>query len=156
MSLKPQLAAYFADYDAYHRAPMNRLTHEIAIPLIVFHVVAMLSWIPLGAPFGMALHLGHVVWLVATLWYLSLDLRLGVLMGLLVAVCFPLAAVTPKLVVVILAVVGWLVQLAGHIVWEKRQPAFLDNMLQALIGPLFFVAKAVGLWPARPATVSSH
>lgn len=154
--LKPALEAYFVEYDDDHRSHMNQLTHQVAIPLIVFHVLAMLSWISLGAPFGYALNLAHVVWLAATLFYLTLDVRLGLLIGLLMAVCFPIAAVTPKLVVVLVAIVGWLVQLAGHIVWEKRQPAFLENLLQALIGPLFFVAKLIGLWPARTATVTSH
>ena len=154
--LKPALEAYFVEYDEHHRSSMNQWTHQMAIPLIVFHVIAMLSWISLGAPFGYALNLAHVVWLAATLWYLVLDVRLGLLIGLLTAMCFPVAAVTPKLVVVLLAIVGWLVQLVGHVVREKRQPAFLEHLLQALIGPLFFVAQLVGLWPARTATVTSH
>jgi len=41
-------------------------------------------------------------------------------------------------------------QLAGHVVWEKNSPAFLQNLLQALVGPLFFVAVLTGEWP-RPA-----
>lgn len=154
--LKPALMAYFAEYADHHRSSMNELTHRIAIPLIVFHTLAMLSWIPLGAPFGFSLSVAHVLWVAATLWYLTLDARLGALMGLLMAICFPVAAVTPKLLVVLLCVFAWLVQLAGHVVWEKRQPAFVQNLLQALIGPLFFVAKGVGLWPARPVTVTSH
>jgi uncharacterized membrane protein YGL010W len=144
--LKPALVAQFRLYDEYHRHETNRLTHKIAIPLIVFHIIAMLTWIPLGSPFGFSLTLGHVVYVVAVAWYLTLDVRLGALMALLMAVCFPLAAITPKWLVVTVAIVGWLVQLAGHVVWEKRQPAFVTNLLQALIGPLYFVATLVGLW----------
>ena len=50
---------------------------------------------------------------------------------------------------VALAVVGWAVQLAGHSVREKNRPAFLTNLLQALIGPLFFVAVLLGVWRPR-------
>ena len=70
-------------------------------------------------------------------------------MAVLLALCFPLAAITPGPVVIALAVVGWVVQLAGHAVWEKNRPAFATNLLQALIGPLFFVAVLTGVW--RPA-----
>lgn len=155
-TLKPTLVEQFALYDEYHRHETNRLTHKIAIPLIVFHIIAMLTWIPLGSPFGHALTLGHVVYILAIGWYLSLDTRLGLLMALLFATCFPLAEVTPRWLVVLVAVVGWLVQLAGHVVWEKRQPAFLTNLLQALIGPLYFVATLVGLWsPGRSTSLEA-
>ena len=60
----------------------------------------------------------------------------------------PLAAITPWPVVVALALVGWLIQLAGHVVWEKRSPAFVRNLVQALVGPLYFVAILLGDWPA--------
>ncbi len=77
-------------------------------------------------------------------------------MALLFALCFPLAAITPRPVVVAAAIVGWLVQLAGHSVWEKNRPAFLTNVLQALIGPLYFVAILGGIWrPSSAATPST-
>jgi len=157
--LKPALEAQFQLYADYHRHPMNRLTHKLAIPLIVFHVLAMLSWVSLGSTVGRALgfplHLGHLAYLAAVAWYLRLDARLGLLMALLLALGFPLSAVTPRPVVVGIALSGWLIQLAGHLVWEKRSPAFLTNLLQALIGPLFFVAVLVGVWPARRAEVGA-
>jgi len=55
------------------------------------------------------------------------------------------------------ALVGWTVQLAGHSVWEKNRPAFLKNMFQALIGPMFFVALLTGDWPDKsPDAAVSH
>ena len=144
--LKPKLRALFVEYADCHRHPMNRLTHKIAIPLIVFHIVAMLTWIPLFTVAGVQVNAAHVAYLAAIGWYFSLHVRLGVTMALLFAICFPLAAVTPWPAVVAIAVAGWLVQLAGHVVWEKRSPAFLRNLLQALVGPLFFVAILTGDW----------
>jgi uncharacterized membrane protein YGL010W len=152
--MKPTLQRYFDDYADDHRHPMNRLTHKIAIPLIVFHVVAMLDWVKLPlAPVeiaGIAIEasLGHVIYLAAVAFYLALHVPLALVMALLMAACFPLGSMTPKPVVVGIAVLGWLVQLAGHSVFEKNRPAFLKNMLQVLIGPLFFVA--VGLGAYRP------
>ncbi len=41
-----------------------------------------------------------------------------------------------------LAVIGWAFQIVGHAVFERRRPAFLDNLTHMLIGPMFVVAKA--------------
>lgn len=146
-----RLAQWFQEYADGHRHPTNRLTHKIAIPLIVFHVLAMLDWVRLAEipGTGVALSLGHVGGLVAVGWYLSLNVRLGLVMGVLGALCFPIAAVTPKAAVVAIAVFAWGIQLAGHSIWEKNRPAFLQNLGHALIGPLFFVALITGDWPRR-------
>lgn len=146
-TLHPTLERWFLDYTAAHRHPTNRLTHKFAIPVIVFHIIAMLDWVKLPVEVaGLPLSLGHVAYLAAVGFYLRFHAVLGAAMAVLMALCFPLAAITPKPVVVGLAVVGWLVQLAGHVVWEKNQPAFLKNLLQALIGPMFFVAVVLGVW----------
>lgn len=149
--LAPRLVAWFQDYADGHRHPTNRLTHKIAIPLIVFHILAMLDWVRLFEVGGVGITAGHVGWLVAVAWYLTLNVRLGVLMAVLFALCFPIAAVTPGWVVVAIAVFAWGIQLAGHSVWEKNRPAFLKNLAHALIGPLFFVALLTGDWPAKRA-----
>ncbi len=148
--LKPRLEALFRDYADSHQHPTNRLTHKIAIPLIVFHVLAMLDWVkllPIGGT-GYQLSLGHVVLAAAVGWYAWMDVKLAAIMAVACAVCFPLGWITPRWLVVTLAVCAWLVQLAGHVVWEKRQPAFFRNLLQALVGPLFFVAVLTGDWPS--------
>jgi len=149
--LDPRLVTWFQDYADGHRHPTNRLTHKIAIPVIVFHILAMLDWVHLVAlpGVGFPLTLGHLGWLVASVWYLSLNVRLGLIMAFLFGLCFPLAAVTPWWAVVALAVFGWGIQLAGHSVWEKNRPAFLKNIGHALIGPLFFVAVLTRDWPPR-------
>jgi uncharacterized membrane protein YGL010W len=150
----PWLNRWFATYTADHRHPMNRVTHKIAIPLIVFHIFAMLDWVKLGAAWdvggwSIAPSLGHVGYLVAIAFYAWLNLGLAAMMAVLFALTFPLAAWTPGWVVVTAAVVGWAVQMAGHAVWEKNKPSFTSNILQALIGPMFFVAVLSGVY--RPA-----
>lgn len=144
--MSPALRALFQDYAESHRHPTNRLTHKVAIPLIVFHVVAMLDWVRLFTVAGVTVTLGMVGVGAALLWYLRMSVKLGLLMAVFLALCFPLARVTPWPVVVAIAVVGWLVQLAGHAVWEKKSPAFLTNLLQALVGPVFFLACLTGDW----------
>lgn len=144
--MSPRLRALFEEYEDVHRHPMNRLTHKIAIPVIVFHIVAMLSWIPLATVGGFELNLAHLAYLATVVWYLGLSVKLGLVMAAAYALCFPLAAITSWPVVVALAIAGWIVQLAGHAVWEKRSPAFMRNLVQALVGPLYFVAILLGDW----------
>lgn len=153
--LDAKLHALFQDYADGHRHPTNRLTHKIAIPLIAFHVVAMLDWVKLveipGAS-GYMLSLGHLAFFGGVGWYLSMNVRLGLLMALFFVACFPIAAYTPVWAVVAIAIVAWGIQLAGHSIWEKNRPAFLKNMAHALIGPLFFMAILTGDWPPKPAS----
>ena len=39
-----------------------------------------------------------------------------------------------------LFIVGWAFQTVGHI-WEGRKPAFVDDLVGLLVGPLFVVAE---------------
>ena len=48
-----------------------------------------------------------------------------------------------------LFLVGWVVQFIGH-GFEGRKPAFLDDLVGLLIGPLFIVAEGGFLLGLRP------
>ena len=154
--LKPALARHFEEYADFHRHPMNRLTHKIAIPLIVFHIVAMLDWVrfvQVGqvGDTPVFLSLAWPVYLAVVVWYLTLNVKLGIAMAVFYGICIPVGWFVPWPAVVAIAVGAWLIQLAGHSVWEKNRPAFLKNLLQALIGPLFFAAILLGEWPPKTA-----
>jgi uncharacterized membrane protein YGL010W len=47
-----------------------------------------------------------------------------------------------------LFVVGWIFQSVGHI-WEGKKPAFLDDLMGLIIGPLFVAAELVFLMGGR-------
>ena len=144
--LHPQLQTWFAEYNDSHRHPTNRLTHKFAIPVIVFHIVAMLTWVRLPGPelLWWPMSLGLVFAVGTLLFYIRYSVKYAALMTVSVVPMLYLAEVTPVWVVIALAVAGWLVQLAGHVVWEKKSPAFLRNLLQALIGPIYFLALLTG------------
>lgn len=151
--LNPRLQALFDDYASSHQHPTNRLTHKVAIPVIVLHIVAMLDWVRLvSLPVipGGALTLGMVAWLLATAWYLRSDLKLGLIVSAGTALCFPIGRMLPVWAVIAIAVAGWLIQLAGHAVWEKKSPSFLTNLVHALVGPMFFVALLTGDYSLKP------
>ena len=142
--MRPRLQRLLADYGDYHRHPRNRIAHEIGIPLIVFHVVAMLDWVALFGVGQVTVTSAHLVLLPLGLWYLSLDLRLGMLLVIFSAACLALGTVTPVWAVGVIAVVGWVIQFVGHSVWEKRRPAFADDVVGLLVGPLFVAALLCG------------
>jgi uncharacterized membrane protein YGL010W len=153
----PRLLALFDDYSSSHQHPTNRLTHKVAIPAIVLHIVAMLDWVRLvaipGIPGG-GLTLGMIAWALATVWYLRADVKLGLIVSAAMALCFPLGRMIPVWAVVAIAVSGWLIQLAGHAVWEKKSPSFLTNLVHALVGPLFFVALLTGDYSLKPQQIA--
>ena len=46
-------------------------------------------------------------------------------------------------------IVGWIIQAIGHI-FEKRRPAFTDNLMQLLIGPLFLMFEVFSALKLKP------
>jgi uncharacterized membrane protein YGL010W len=84
-------------------------------------------------------------------YYLLLDMRLGLVMSGLLATCVWGALFTAELatrewlaVGLGLFVTGWIIQFLGHH-YEGRKPAFVDDIIGLLIGPLFVVAE-FGFW----------
>jgi uncharacterized membrane protein YGL010W len=141
-TLTDQLAAYAA----YHRDRRNIALHLIGIPLILASIEILVSR-PVFALGGIGLTPAILISAVVGLFYLRLDLRLGIVMALVLAGCAwggravaALPTATWLGMGIGLFVVGWIIQLIGH-VQEGRKPAFLDDVMGLLIGPLFVVAE---------------
>jgi uncharacterized membrane protein YGL010W len=143
------LVDHLANYASYHRDRRNIATHFVGIPMIVVAIEGLLA-----RPALAGVTPGMVVTALAVLFYLALDLRFGVAMaGVLAAACWggtqiAAASTASWLTVSIgLFVVGWIIQFIGHF-FEGRKPAFVDDLVGLLVGPLFVVAEvafAVGV-----------
>ena len=140
------LTDQLSHYAAYHRDPRNVTTHLVGVPLIVVAVTTLL-----GRPSTMigavALSPALVAAVVAALYYLRLDLRFGAVMTLILAIAVGvgqwlagLATVAWLSAGVGLFVIGWIFQFVGHH-YEGRKPAFVDDLVGLLIGPLFVTAE---------------
>lgn len=138
------LRAHFNDYAAFHGTPGNKACHYIGIPLIVLSLFAMLASVPLFAMAGYTVTLAEVVLLLTTLYYLTLDPLLALMMAVVSAALLFVGRYIPLPVAVVLFVVGWIFQFIGHYVYEKRAPAFYRNAAHLLVGPLWILAKATG------------
>jgi uncharacterized membrane protein YGL010W len=133
------LTEQLSNYAKYHRDRRNIATHFVGIPMIVLAVVALLARVPavaavaaaggaifylvLDRPFGVAMTalLGAAVWAGIGLGALPLVQWLGAALGLFI--------------------IGWIIQFVGH-AFEGRKPAFVDDLLSFMIGPLFVTVEA--------------
>jgi uncharacterized membrane protein YGL010W len=142
-------------YAGYHRDRRNLVTHVVGIPLIVFAVVVLMSrpaWSMLDAlPLSPAL----VAVCVAGIYYLRLDLGIGAVMSVFLLLCLLLAApiaaaasATWLAAGVGIFVFGWVLQFIGHI-YEGRKPAFVDDLMGLIIGPIFVMAEVAFMFGMR-------
>jgi uncharacterized membrane protein YGL010W len=135
-------------YASYHRDKRNILTHFIGVPMIVFAVVVFLSRPALsisGLPVPMSAAL--IAAIAATIYYIALDVSLGLVMAVVFALflMFGAAAAASSTQTWLITgagffIVGWIIQFVGHY-YEGKKPAFVDDVMGLLIGPLFVVAE---------------
>ncbi|MGB3621629.1 MAG: Mpo1-like protein [Ketobacter sp.] len=141
-------------YAAYHRDKRNVFSHFIGIPMIVFAVTILLSRPGVNLT-GFLISPALLVALAAQFYYFRLDFRFGVAMALFLGLCLwgaqhiALLSTAQWLAWGIgLFVVGWIIQFVGHI-YERRKPAFLDDVMGLAIGPLFVMAELAFLLGLR-------
>jgi uncharacterized membrane protein YGL010W len=149
------LTEQLATYASYHRDRRNIATHFIGIPMILFSIVLLLSrpvWLTHDIlPVTPAL----LISIVLGIYYLRLDISLGLFMCIILVSMLKIAAplamgATDTWLTwgIGLFVVGWIFQSIGHI-WEGKKPAFLDDLIGLIIGPLFVAAELVFLMGGR-------
>jgi uncharacterized membrane protein YGL010W len=144
-----RIDALFQEYASYHSTKGNLVCHSVGIPLIIFGVFSILLKVslPLRLPWG-PLTLAEVLLILATGYYLTLEVRIALVM-FIVGLLFDLLARGVDNVWVGVAAfgVGWVFQGIGHSVYEKKAPAFFRNLVHLLVGPAFIVNKVLHLRP---------
>jgi uncharacterized membrane protein YGL010W len=132
-----------SQYAEYHRDKRNIVTHFVGIPLIIFAIGILLARFSIGG-----LTLAWIVWALATAWYLTrgnlvLGLATSLVNAALIAMAHPFAAM---LFANWLSwglgafALGWVFQFIGHF-YEGRKPAFVDDLVGLLVGPMFVVGE---------------
>ncbi|RZL01649.1 MAG: DUF962 domain-containing protein [Rubrivivax sp.] len=150
-----KLVDLLAQYASYHRDRRNILTHLVGIPVIVLSLMVLLARPTLFTAGGVALNPGMVIATLLALYYLKLDLRMGAVMAVVLALGLDVALYTAPLATgawlglgLGLFVVGWVIQFLGHH-YEGRKPAFVDDLIGLIIGPLFVLAEVAFLLGLR-------
>ncbi|CAM3043860.1 transmembrane protein [Legionella steigerwaltii] len=135
-------------YAAYHQNVQTRYTHMAGVPIIILSVMILLGFVKIIMPGVFATNLACLGTLIALIYYFRLNWQLALaltpimLILLLIANWFSQDGPTTLGVwsFVVLFIVGWGLQFYGHYL-EGKKPAFMDNLSQALIAPLYLVAE---------------
>ncbi len=141
------LADQMAIYAAYHQDARNKATHFIGVPIIVLSLFIPLAWLRVEFG-GVAISAAMLFAAVVVLYYLVLDVPMGIAMALIFAALLwvgdriaALGAAHAWAWFTALFIGGWILQLVGH-VYEGRRPALADNLFQIFVAPIFLVAEA--------------
>ncbi|MEY3475045.1 MAG: hypothetical protein RL087_1503 [Pseudomonadota bacterium] len=139
-------------YARYHRDPRNIATHLLGIPLIVLGVGVLLSrpGIPLDPGSAWMFSPGWALWSAAALWYITrggwvIPLSVILVNAVLMALAHWVALQVESDWVfwgLGLFTIGWVIQFIGHY-YEGRKPAFVDDLIGLLVGPMFVCAEVL-------------
>lgn len=155
---------HLSTYAEYHRDQRNIWTHFIGVPMIVFAVIVLLSR-PGFELAGLSLTPAMLVFVVTSAFYLRLNLVFGLIMVALMGAGIYFANALAALSTLVWAgtgvglfVIGWIIQFVGHH-YEGKKPAFVDDLVGLLIGPLFVTAEilfALGMFKSLEAQIEAR
>jgi uncharacterized membrane protein YGL010W len=140
-------------YGAYHNNPINIGIHMACVPLILATSLLLATNSPTIIPLpiwltipNLPLNAGTIGAIGYSVFYLLLEpvagtITLPMIIGWTafakhLTTLYPTTSNTAAIAIFAIA---WLAQFLGHGVFEKRAPALLDNLVQALVLAPFFV-----------------
>lgn len=141
------LSEHLIQYAHYHRDKRNIYTHFFGIPLIVIALFSLLSF-----ELFAGVTATQLVVLLSLVFYFRLSFSMGLVMLVFSLACYiaAQALVTQQTTILWLAlsaavfILGWVLQFIGHY-FEGKKPAFVDDLVGLLIGPLFVMAELMFL-----------
>ncbi|ANW01522.1 hypothetical protein LMTR13_16440 [Bradyrhizobium icense] len=146
------MSSYFrrqlADYVEYHRDPWNCAMHVFGIVFLFLAAILPLSLWSITI-FGFQTSAAAIAVIPVLIYWFLLDFALGAaILGAAIVLLSAAAAIVGHTttagmwsLTAILIVVGVASQVVGHRVFERRQPALVDNPSHLLLGPMFVMAK---------------
>nr|AFK45082.1 unknown [Medicago truncatula] len=156
------LEKHFAFYGAYHSNPINVAIHILFVwPLLFTALILLYFTPPIFSPSQTVLNLIHPVFvfnlgfiftIFYALFYAALDIKAGSFVGFITFLCWVSSSFIANSlgfelawkVVLVAQLIGWIGQFIGHGAFEKRAPALLDNLAQALLmGPFFVILEVL-------------
>ncbi|SRR5258706_14647974 len=137
-----------ADYVEYHRDWWNCVMHVFGIVFLFLAAILPLSSWSIHV-FGVQTSLAIFMVLPVLIYWLLLDVPLGMgIVGAAILLLSAAAVIVSNVSVAavwsisaVLIAAGVALQIVGHRVFERRQPALLDNPPHLLLGPMFVMAK---------------
>lgn len=154
------IESHLVFYRSYHFNHTNVSIHLVCIPIILLSAITILSAREIGGENHPQINLGSILAWSYGIFYSLNDWQLGIPTAALITTYAYVAKyyylhinyfsyVTQEQFIQyawIAHVIAWLAQFYGHGVHEKRAPALLDNLLQALVLAPFFVSFEIAFW----------
>ena len=142
------LRRQLTDYVEYHRDPVNCALHVVGIVILFLGAILPLSLLPVTV-FGLQLNVGVLLAAPVLIYWMLLDVAIGLaIAGAAALLLFTGATIASHAsvtvvwtITIVLIVIGVAMQIIGHQVFERRQPALMDNPTHLLLGPVFVMAK---------------
>ncbi|WP_444996413.1 Mpo1 family 2-hydroxy fatty acid dioxygenase [Aliikangiella sp. IMCC44359] len=142
------IAEQLSTYKSVHLNPKNVRTHFLGVPMIIWSIallMSLVSWPVSLFDYYFSISLAFIFFAVVFLYYIVLHWRLAIgLFLFIVPVLYSakiVAAFEYALFIAIgVFVIGWVIQFIGHY-YEKAKPAFVDDLNQLFIGPIFLMAE---------------
>ena len=138
--ISPEFNKAIVNYENFHKHPVNKLIHSIAIPQIIWTSAILLSYIP----FPILTNMSYVAYGMFSFYYFSMNRQIGIEMSsfigsfILFSKLFMLLFTNHIFLSTIIFLMSWAAQFAGHFIWEKNSPALLTSLKDAFtIAPLF-------------------
>ena len=136
-------------YAAHHRSRFNNICHWVGIPCISLSTLAITHWLYIGVA-GLTLSCNWLILAACLIYYYRLDRSLALIMAIAM---LPLTAALSMLVgpapnpvtgywLMGVFFSGWTIQFIGHL-FECKRPAFMDNVGQLAIAPLYILCKII-------------
>ena len=137
-----------SNYKSVHFNKTNIKTHFVGIPLIVWAITVLLSLNTFNIEIAgtmLTYTPAMVLFTLSLLYYFKLHVKLGLGMLFYVVANIYLASLVSATeyalwIAIATFITGWVIQFIGHI-YEKAKPAFMDDIMGLVIGPLFLMAE---------------
>jgi uncharacterized membrane protein YGL010W len=138
------LAELMSVYQRHHHKTITKLTHFIGVPIIVLAIAILLAMIN-----------PYLAWsagIVLLIYYAALDITLSIITAIFLLPIIWYAthftqyhpSISPMIAFITLFIFGWAAQFIGHY-FEGNRPAFMENLFQVFVAPIFLVAEIVFL-----------
>jgi uncharacterized membrane protein YGL010W len=135
-------------YASYHQKVQTRYTHMAGVPLIILSFMILLGFVKIIIPGYLQTNFACVGTVIILIYYFRLNWQLSLVLTpimfilLLIANWFSQNGPTKfgMWSFIIFFVLGLGLQFYGHYL-EGKKPAFMDNLTQSFIAPLYLVAE---------------
>jgi uncharacterized membrane protein YGL010W len=146
--MTPYFRRQLGNYAEYHRDRWNCAMHVFGIVFLFLAAVLPLGLWPVPV-FSIQTTAATIMVVPVLIYWVLLDVGLGLAIAGAAALLLSVAALIVNfasatgvwLISAVLIVIGVTLQVVGHQLFERRQPALVDNPTHLLLGPMFVMAK---------------